>query len=87
MSISSDSFVVDVCRQPGSESVSGYPKHANDEPRAHAIAEEAAHELESSGNPGEYLVTVCVDKEPVATQMVLVGESLQETESDLANGT
>ena len=74
--MSSNSFVVDVCQHPGNESVSGYPKYANNEVRAHAMAEHAARELESAGKPGEYLVMVRADQTPVATQVVLVPESL-----------
>ena len=69
---SSNSFVVDVCPQNSSESASGYPRYANNEARAHVMAEEAAQELASSGNPGEYLVMVRADQTPVATQVVVV---------------
>ena len=70
--MSSDSFVVDVCPHDSSESVSGYPRFANNEPRAHAMAEEAVQELASAGKPGEYLVMVRADQTPVATQVVVI---------------
>ncbi|HWY67795.1 MAG TPA: hypothetical protein VNX88_03970 [Terriglobales bacterium] len=73
--MSEASFVVDVYHHPGIESVEGYPKRANNEVRAHAIAEQVARELQCSGNPGEYLVTVCIDQTLVATQVVLVPAS------------
>ena len=69
---SSNPFVVDVCPQNSTESVSGYPRYANNEARAHTMAEEAARELSSAGSPGEYLVMVLADQTAVATQVVVV---------------
>ena len=64
------------------ESVLGYPKHASSETRAHAFAEQAARELQSAGNPGEYLVAVRVGQTPIATQIVLVPEAVHGEQSN-----
>ena len=66
-------FQIQVFRSPSEENLSGYPKYANNEVRAHAIAEEAVQELQSGGDPGEYLIAVLLkDTTPLGTQVVVV---------------
>jgi len=68
-----NSFRIQVCRNPSNESLSGYPKYASNEVRAHAIAEDAVRELQSARDPGEYLITVSLkDTTPLGTQVVVV---------------
>ena len=66
-------FHIDVRPAGADQSLSGYPKHAADEIRAHALAEQAARDLETANKPGEYLVTVSLEgKAPVSSQVVIV---------------
>ena len=44
MASGSGRFQIQVLRSPTEENVPGYPKYANNEARAHMIAEEAARE-------------------------------------------
>ena len=46
MASGSDRFQIQVFRNPGEESLPGDPKRANNEVRAHMIAEEAVRELQ-----------------------------------------
>jgi hypothetical protein len=45
MTSGSDRFQIQVLRNPAEMNLSGYPKYANNEARAHMIAVEAAREL------------------------------------------
>ena len=65
-------FRIDVCRFGSTESIYGYLQYATDEAHAHALAEQAARELELSNRPGEYFVAVSEGEAPVASQIIVV---------------
>ena len=73
MAADESTFQIQVFRSPSEEILSGYPKYANNEVRAHAIAEEAVQELQSGGDPGEYLIAVSLkDTTSLGTQVVII---------------
>ena len=71
--MSAEAYRIDVCACGSQENHAGYPKYAENQVRAHTMAEHAVCELQSSGAPGEYFVAVSLnDDTPLSTQVVMV---------------